>query len=73
MSDIVRSQAQSTKLNNFLVRNVLNNFFSLFSVVSAHDNNYYTYAGIASVMGFVHCNIKNKDDSNTTNLNAKNF
>lgn len=65
MSNVICSQAQGTELNTSLVRHVLNNFFSLFSVVSSHDHNYYTYAGIGSVMGFVHYNLKDKAESNT--------
>lgn len=73
MSDVIRSQVYSTESNTSLVRHVLNNFLSLFSVVSAHDNSYYTYAGIGSVMGFVHYNLKDKAESNASKLNAKNF
>lgn len=74
MSDVILNQTQSTESTTSLVRQVLNNFFKMFSVVSANDQNYFTYAGVGSVMGFVHHNLKDKVESQSkADLSSKDF
>lgn len=65
MSDVIRNQKQSTASTTSLER-VLGNLFYKFlqscSVVNNNEPKYFTYAGMASVMGFVHYKV-NKNES----------
>lgn len=66
MSDVIRNHNQSTALTTSLVRvlgNLFHNFLQSFSAVTNNEQNYFTYAGTGSVMGFVHYKL-NKSEGN---------